>query len=44
VPFLMTGTEKGNGAARFTEAEAAGTGVFIEPGYTIMGKFIGNKA
>jgi 2,3-bisphosphoglycerate-independent phosphoglycerate mutase len=44
VPFLMTGAEKGSGAPRFTEANAAGTGVFIEPGYTIMGKFIGNKA
>jgi 2,3-bisphosphoglycerate-independent phosphoglycerate mutase len=44
VPFLMTGAGKGNGAARFTEANAAGTGVFIEPGYTIMGTFIGKTA
>jgi len=42
VPFLIWG--KGiepNGANRFTEAEAKGTGVFIAPGYKIMGKLLG---
>ena len=31
-----------NGAAAFTESEAAGTGLFIEPGYTIMEMLTGN--
>jgi 2,3-bisphosphoglycerate-independent phosphoglycerate mutase len=43
VPFLVWGGGlKSNGAKRFTEAEAARTGVFIEEGYRIMGKFLGN--
>ncbi len=43
VPFLMWGKGvKANGAARFTEAEAATTGVFIEEGYKIMGKLLGD--
>jgi 2,3-bisphosphoglycerate-independent phosphoglycerate mutase len=42
VPFVVWG--KGvdsNGMKRFTEAEAARTGIFIEDGYTIMSKLIG---
>ncbi|MHB8104376.1 MAG: cofactor-independent phosphoglycerate mutase [Dehalococcoidales bacterium] len=42
VPFLIWG--KGiaaNGAARFTEAEAKATGVYIADGYKIMGKLLG---
>jgi len=42
VPFLIWG--KGvtpDGATRFTEAEAAKTGVIIEEGYKIMGRFLG---
>jgi hypothetical protein len=31
-----------NGAKRFTEAEAKSTGFFIEDGYNIMGKLIGD--
>jgi 2,3-bisphosphoglycerate-independent phosphoglycerate mutase len=43
VPFLIWGQEvKANGARRFTEAGAAGTGVFIEEGYKIMEKFLGS--
>jgi 2,3-bisphosphoglycerate-independent phosphoglycerate mutase len=42
VPFLIWGKGvKANGAARFTEAEAKRTGVFIEQGYKIMGKLVG---
>jgi 2,3-bisphosphoglycerate-independent phosphoglycerate mutase len=42
VPFLCwgTGTDH-NGGKRFTEAEAAGTGLFVDPGYKIMGELIG---
>ena len=43
VPFLLWG--KGvtaNGAKRFTEAEAKRTGVFIEEGYKIMGRLVGD--
>jgi 2,3-bisphosphoglycerate-independent phosphoglycerate mutase len=42
VPFLIWG--KGvspNGPRRFTEAEAVKTGVIIEEGYKIMGRFLG---
>jgi 2,3-bisphosphoglycerate-independent phosphoglycerate mutase len=42
VPFLLWG--KGinpNGAARFTEAEAKKTGVFVAEGYKIMSKLVG---
>ena len=43
VPFLVWGEGvKSNGARRFTETEAAGTGVFIEEGYRIMEKFLGD--
>jgi 2,3-bisphosphoglycerate-independent phosphoglycerate mutase len=42
VPFLMWGRGfNANGAARFTEAEAKATGVFVAEGYKIMGKLIG---
>jgi len=42
VPFLIWGKGvKANGAKRFTEAEAKGTGVFIGDGYKIMGRLIG---
>ncbi|MBN1160519.1 MAG: cofactor-independent phosphoglycerate mutase [Dehalococcoidales bacterium] len=41
VPFLIWGKGvKPNGAARFTEAEAKSTGVFIQQGYKIMGKLV----
>jgi 2,3-bisphosphoglycerate-independent phosphoglycerate mutase len=41
VPFLLWGAGfAANGARRFTEAEAKGTGFFIEEGYKIMGKLI----
>jgi 2,3-bisphosphoglycerate-independent phosphoglycerate mutase len=37
VPFLLWGPGfKRNGARRFTEGEAGGTGVFIDRGYTVM--------
>jgi 2,3-bisphosphoglycerate-independent phosphoglycerate mutase len=42
VPFLIWGNSvKANGAKRFTEAEAKSTGVFIDDGYKIMGRLIG---
>ncbi|HJX13661.1 MAG TPA: cofactor-independent phosphoglycerate mutase [Dehalococcoidales bacterium] len=42
VPFLIWGKgAKANGARRFTEAEAAATGVFIGEGYKIMGRLVG---
>jgi 2,3-bisphosphoglycerate-independent phosphoglycerate mutase len=42
VPFLIWGKGvKANGAKRFTEAEAAKTGVFIGEGYKIMGILTG---
>ncbi len=41
VPFLLWGAgQAGNGAKRFTEAEAAATGLFVDPGYNIMGRLI----
>ena len=41
VPFMLWGSGfMANGARRFTEAEAKGTGVFIEQGYNIMAKLI----
>ena len=44
VPFLMWGEGfTPNGAKRFTEAEAAKTGLFIDPGYNIMDGLIGRK-
>ena len=42
VPFLLWGPGfTANGAKRFTEAEAKGTGFFIEEGYNIMGRLLG---
>jgi 2,3-bisphosphoglycerate-independent phosphoglycerate mutase len=42
VPFLLWGQGfEASGAKAFTEAEAKGTGVFIEDGHTIMGRLIG---
>ncbi len=42
VPFLLWGPGfEGNGAKRFTEAEAKDTGFFIEEGYKIMGRLVG---
>ena len=41
VPFLLWGPGfTANGGKRFTEAEAAKTGLFIDPGYNIMGRLI----
>ena len=41
VPFLLWGPGfTGNGAERFTEVEAAKTGIFIEEGYKIMDRLI----
>lgn len=43
VPFLLWGVGfTANGASRFTEAEAAKTGLFIDPGYIIMGRLVGS--
>ncbi len=42
VPFLLWGSGfTPNRAKRFTEAEAKGTGFFIEKGYKIMGRLLG---
>jgi 2,3-bisphosphoglycerate-independent phosphoglycerate mutase len=42
VPFLLWGEGfTSNGAKRFTEAEAVKTGLFIDPGYNIMGRLVG---
>ncbi|MCK5590212.1 MAG: cofactor-independent phosphoglycerate mutase, partial [Dehalococcoidales bacterium] len=41
VPFMLWGKGfEANGAKRFTEAEAKGTGFFIDEGYNIMEKLI----
>ncbi len=41
VPFMLWGAGfTANGGGRFTEAEAAKTGLFIDPGYNIMGRLI----
>jgi len=41
VPFLLWGPGfSANGAARFTEAEAGKTGIFIENGYNIMSRLV----
>jgi len=41
VPFMLWGAGfTANGGKRFTEAEAAKTGLFIDPGYNIMGRLI----
>ncbi|MCK4580558.1 MAG: cofactor-independent phosphoglycerate mutase [Dehalococcoidia bacterium] len=42
VPFMLWGAGfAGNGAERFTEAEAKGTGVFLEQGHGIMKRLLG---
>ena len=42
VPFLLWGNGiDPNGAGRYTEPEAARTGLFIEKGYKIMGELLG---
>jgi len=42
VPFLLWGPGfEASGASGFGEAEAKGTGLFIQEGYTIMGKLTG---
>jgi 2,3-bisphosphoglycerate-independent phosphoglycerate mutase len=42
VPFLLWGQGiSANGAARFTEAQAKATGVFVAEGYKIMGRLVG---
>lgn len=42
VPFLLWGQDfTANKAKRFTEVEAARTGLFIDPGYNIMGRLTG---
>ncbi len=42
VPFLLWGTGfTANGGKRFTETEAKKTGLFIDPGYNIIGELIG---
>jgi len=44
VPFLIWGRKfKANGSRRFTESEAGGTGVMVEPGCRLMELFIHNK-
>jgi len=41
VPFMLWGPGfSANGARRFTEAEAAKTGLFVDPGYSLMGRLI----
>jgi 2,3-bisphosphoglycerate-independent phosphoglycerate mutase len=41
VPFMLWGPGfSTNGARRFTEAEAAKTGLFVDPGYNLMGRLI----
>ena len=44
VPFLLWGDGiASNGAGRFTEPEAAKTGLFIEQGYKIMAELVGKR-
>ncbi|MDH4300358.1 MAG: cofactor-independent phosphoglycerate mutase, partial [Dehalococcoidia bacterium] len=41
VPFTLWGPGfKASGAKRFTEAEAKGTGIFVEEGYNIMHRLV----
>ena len=43
VPFLLWGDGfSANGAKRFTETEARSTGVFLEDGYNMMGRLVGD--
>ncbi len=42
VPFMLWGEGfNSNGAIRFTESEAAKTGLLIDPGYNIMNRLVG---
>jgi 2,3-bisphosphoglycerate-independent phosphoglycerate mutase len=44
VPFMLWGKGfEANGAKRFTEAEAKGTGFFIDEGYNIMGRLVSKE-
>jgi len=44
VPFMLWGVGDGaNGAERFTEAESGKTGLYLDPGYSIMSRLIGSK-
>ena len=44
VPFMLWGEGfASNGAKRFTEKEAARTGLFLDPGCSIMSKLVGKK-
>jgi 2,3-bisphosphoglycerate-independent phosphoglycerate mutase len=41
VPFMLWGEGfASNGAKRFTEKEAAKTGLFLDPGFAIMNRLI----
>jgi len=41
VPFVMWGNGfSSNGARRFTEQEAASTGLVVDPGHELMGRFV----
>ena len=45
VPFMVWGEGfPGNGAKRFTEAEAGKTGLLIDPGYNIMNWLVGRDS
>jgi len=44
VPFMLWGAGfTANGAGRFTETEAKGTGLFIQNGYNIMSRLVGRQ-
>lgn len=44
VPFMLWGEGfTSNGTERFTEAEAAKTGLSIDPGYNIMSRLLGDR-
>ena len=44
VPFILWGAGfAANGAERFTETEAKGTGLFIQNGYNIMSRLVGRE-
>lgn len=45
VPFMLSGSGfAGNGAVRFTEREAAASGLLVDPGYTIMRRLVTGRA
>jgi 2,3-bisphosphoglycerate-independent phosphoglycerate mutase len=44
VPFMLWGAGfAANGAERFTETEAKGTGLFVQNGYNIMSRLVGRE-